>query len=248
MVNMKWYYIDGKQNRGPFSRKEFQALIDSGTVKADTYVWRKGFDEWKRYSDAAATGSGVAAAPVDAQGPWSTCSQCGGYFPPQDVLHNGGSTFCVTCKPGIINELKTGAPPMRYGGFWIRFLAKFIDGIITGAVALFSAIVFGILSSAASGYNSIGIILLHYFFIIVFKITYATFFVGKYAATPGKMACNLKVVMADGGVVTYGRAFGRFFAEILSQITLYIGYIIAGFDIEKRALHDHICGTRVIYK
>jgi hypothetical protein len=28
----------------------------------------------------------------------------------------------------------------------------------------------------------------------------------------------------------------------------YIGYIIAAFDGQKRALHDHMCDTRVIYK
>jgi len=28
---------------------------------------------------------------------------------------------------------------------------------------------------------------------------------------------------------------------------LEIGYIIAGFDREERAVHDHICGTRVVY-
>ena len=29
---------------------------------------------------------------------------------------------------------------------------------------------------------------------------------------------------------------------------LEIGCIIAGFDSEKRSLHDRICDTRVIYK
>jgi len=58
----------------------------------------------------------------------------------------------------------------------------------------------------------------------------------------------LKVVMEDGGPVSYGRATGRFFAEILSGMVCYIGYIIAGFDSQKRSLHDHICSTRVIYK
>jgi len=28
----------------------------------------------------------------------------------------------------------------------------------------------------------------------------------------------------------------------------YIGYLIVAFDDQKRALHDHICNTRVIYK
>jgi len=79
-------------------------------------------------------------------------------------------------------------------------------------------------------------------------VTYATFFIGKYAATPGKMACKLKVVTSDGGQVSYARAFGRYFAEFLSAIIFFIGYIMAAFDEEKRALHDRICDTRVIKK
>jgi uncharacterized RDD family membrane protein YckC len=77
---------------------------------------------------------------------------------------------------------------------------------------------------------------------------YQIFFLGKYGATPGKMACKLKVVTAEGTPITYGRATGRFFAEKLSGLTCTIGYIIAAFDDQKRTLHDHICGTRVVYK
>jgi uncharacterized RDD family membrane protein YckC len=39
---------------------------------------------------------------------------------------------------------------------------------------------------------------------------------------------------------------GRHFAKILSGIILYIGYLMAFWDDEKRALHDRICSTRVI--
>jgi uncharacterized RDD family membrane protein YckC len=81
---------------------------------------------------------------------------------------------------------------------------------------------------------------------LVFGAAYVTFFLGKYGATPGKMALGLKVVRSDGSELTYARAFGRYLAEYLSAFTLMIGYIIAAFDREKRALHDHICDTRVI--
>jgi uncharacterized RDD family membrane protein YckC len=86
--------------------------------------------------------------------------------------------------------------------------------------------------------------------LVVFAINgvYSIFFVGKYGATPGKMVCGLRVVASDGGTLSYGRATGRFFAELLSGLVCYIGYIIAGFDSQKRALHDHICNTRVVYK
>ena len=60
------------------------------------------------------------------------------------------------------------------------------------------------------------------------------------------MALGLKLVRADGASLTVGRIIGRFFAEMLSWIILFIGYIMAGFDEQKRALHDRICDTRVI--
>ena len=75
---------------------------------------------------------------------------------------------------------------------------------------------------------------------------YDTWFVGKYGATPGKMACNLKVVVEDGERVTYMRAFGRHFAKLLSSMILAIGFIMAAFDDQKRTLHDRICETRVV--
>ena len=80
-------------------------------------------------------------------------------------------------------------------------------------------------------------------------ISYEVFLIGRYGATLGKMACKIKIVTADGGRVSYARAFGRYFAKLLSAFTCMIGYIIAIFDKpQKRALHDHICNTRVVNK
>jgi uncharacterized RDD family membrane protein YckC len=76
--------------------------------------------------------------------------------------------------------------------------------------------------------------------------TYEGYFVGRFAATPGKMALNLKVIRPDGGRVSYGRAVGRYFGKLLSGLILCIGHIMAGFDSQKRALHDLLCDTRVI--
>ena len=72
------------------------------------------------------------------------------------------------------------------------------------------------------------------------------FFIGKYGATPGKMLMKIKVVTPDGGPVSYGRATGRYFAKMLSAIILYIGFLMAFWDEEKRALHERICNTRVV--
>jgi uncharacterized RDD family membrane protein YckC len=77
-------------------------------------------------------------------------------------------------------------------------------------------------------------------------VCYDTWFVGKYGATPGKMACKIEVVTADAGQVSYLRAFARHFAKWISGFTLGIGYLMAAFDDQKRSLHDRICDTRVI--
>ena len=83
-------------------------------------------------------------------------------------------------------------------------------------------------------------------FNFILPAAYEIWFVGKYAATPGKMACKIKVVTSDGGQVSFARSVGRHFAKYISVMTLGIGYIMAGFDDQKRALHDRICDTRII--
>jgi uncharacterized RDD family membrane protein YckC len=58
---------------------------------------------------------------------------------------------------------------------------------------------------------------------------------------------GLRVVGADGANVSWGRAIGRFFGEwVTGMIPFWIGYLIAAFDPERRTVHDHIAGTRVI--
>ena len=60
------------------------------------------------------------------------------------------------------------------------------------------------------------------------------------------MAFGLKVVRPDGSPVGVGRAFGRYFAKMLSAMVLWIGFIMVAFEPEKRGLHDMICDTRVV--
>jgi len=101
-------------------------------------------------------------------------------------------------------------------------------------------------SGVAAGFMVFQLVL--FFINLAIAISYETFMIGKYGSTVGKMACNLKVVTPEGGQVSYMRAFGRYFAKILSYLICAIGYIIAAFDDQKRALHDRICDTRVVYK
>jgi uncharacterized RDD family membrane protein YckC len=143
---------------------------------------------------------------------------------------------------------------MDYASFGERFAAKFVDGLIVGLplmVIMFAIMIPMVRSSNANGGDNAAVGLIQIFiqlgFILV-NMAYQIFFLGKFNATPGKMLCKLKVVTSDGKSFGYSRATGRFFAEMLSGMTCYIGYLLVLFDKEKRALHDHICNTRVVHK
>ena len=139
---------------------------------------------------------------------------------------------------------------MHYVGFWWRFLASMIDGIILYAINFAISMALGLTALQIIGLEQktggLITIVLTWFVGMVTQIAYEVYFIGAYGATPGKRVCKMKVVRADGSPVGYALALGRFFAKILSSITLLIGYIMAAFDSEKRALHDRICDTRVI--
>jgi uncharacterized RDD family membrane protein YckC len=86
------------------------------------------------------------------------------------------------------------------------------------------------------------------FILVYFAFTfgYEVFFVGRFAGTPGKLLLGMRVVRSDFSRVSYWSAAVRVFGRTLSDLTLYIGYIMVGFDTQRRALHDYIADTRVI--
>ena len=257
---MDWYYADNGKQVGPVNEADWAQLVGTGKITATTLVWHEGLPDWQPYGGlapaAVAPSRAPAAAGTEPPVRDAVCCECGRTFPCEDMIQLGGSWVCAACKPLAVQKLKESVQlpgTLCYAGFWVRFAAKFVDGIITGVLNFAVAAVVGVLvgavaAKAGGAPAALGAMALSYAINITLSVAYTTFFVGKFAATPGKMAAGLKVVRADGGKVSYGRAFGRTFAEWLSGLTLTIGYIMAAFDDEKRALHDRICDTRVVKK
>jgi uncharacterized RDD family membrane protein YckC len=57
---------------------------------------------------------------------------------------------------------------------------------------------------------------------------------------------GLKVIRADGGRVSYWRAFGRYWGYCLCWLTWGIGFLVIAWNKQKRGLHDFVCDTMVI--
>jgi uncharacterized RDD family membrane protein YckC len=135
---------------------------------------------------------------------------------------------------------QVGVPegPQVYAGFWVRFVAFAIDALIVALVfswpLRFTGTNPGLVLGAA------GVLYFGAFF------TYFILMTGHFGQTLGKMALRLKVVRQDMTPVDYHVAAVREFSMILSAIICYIGFIMAGFDVKKRALHDMIAKTYVL--
>ena len=109
-------------------------------------------------------------------------------------------------------------------GFWVRGGAYIIDVIILALCAFLPVMGLSFLVGMA----------------------YKTIFISQGGQTPGKMAAGIKVVTVAGEPLGIGRALARAASEYVSAATLGLGYFVAAFS-DKRALHDYISGTRVVY-
>src|SRR5579864_5309354 len=143
---MAWYYAEAGQQAGPVKDEQLEQLVQSGRIKPETLVWREGMANWQPYDQVRSTtpGSstppGMSAEAVSTTAPagQAVCAECGGVFNIQDTIAYGNARVCARCKPVFIQKLAEGAKlrtgGMEFAGFWIRFGAVFLDGVILGAV------------------------------------------------------------------------------------------------------------------
>ncbi|MCM3700742.1 RDD family protein [Paenibacillus macerans] len=151
-----------------------------------------------------------------------------------------------------------------YSGFWKRFAAFILDFIVAYFLVVgIKLVVFAIRSifgwwqasdneispsdkNMADLFFSFGITFL--WFAMIKWLYYAIMESSKLQGTLGKIALSIIVVDGQNGRVSFWRASGRFWARLLSILTVTVGYMMAGFTEKKQALHDKIARTYVVNK
>ena len=243
---MLWFYALEGRRIGPVEEAELRALHRSGVLQSGTLVWSPALADWQPFETVVARID--PSAPPAAAREVRLCLECGQPFPPEALLIFGRSAVCGQCKPVFQRRLKQGTLPAAdpYAGFGARFLAKMIDWIILGIFqnTFYFAFSGGMTLPNATVLTSI----LLSFSGMGFMLGYNAWFLGRFRATPGKMALGLEVVRYDGRPLSYARALGRSAAEIVSMLLMYLGYIMVALDPEKRGLHDFVADTRVLRK
>ena len=123
--------------------------------------------------------------------------------------------------------------PAARSGFWRRFAAAFVDGILLGIA--YSVLRAFIEDNTASVFN------------LLLGIGYYTYLEGSSGQTIGKRALGIRVVdIGGGGSIGYGRAFIRYIGRIVSAIPLLLGYFWMIWDKEKQCWHDKFANSVVV--
>ena len=124
-----------------------------------------------------------------------------------------------------------------FAGFWIRFAASLLDGILIGVAV---GIVGAILGAEAGLRNLISI--------AAGVAYYGSLEGGATGQTLGKKVCAIRVVDASTGQpgIGIGRGIGRYFARWLSAIPLLLGYFWMLWDSKKQTWHDKLASTVVV--
>lgn len=178
-----------------------------------------------------------------------TCPQCGSEVQPTD-------TKCKNCGQPLVpgQSVPPSSVQDKYAGFWKRFAAYIIDGLILFIPILIIMLVLGVslfmtgnaedVEEATSIGESIGNLLS----IVIGWLYFAIMESSSRQATVGKMALGIKVTDLNGNRISFGRATGRHFAKLISGAILGIGYLMIIWTEKKQGLHDMIASCLVVNK
>ncbi|MFN2594832.1 MAG: RDD family protein [Actinomycetota bacterium] len=138
-------------------------------------------------------------------------------------------------------------------GFWRRFGAALIDGILLGVVNAGVSAAFGQKLFETTHTNGNASLHFHasggaFLIELVIAVAYFAYFEGGASGqTLGKRALGIRVIdYSSGGPIGYGRAVLRFFARYLSAFVCLLGYLWMLWDKEKQTWHDKISTSLVV--
>jgi len=194
------------------------------------------------------------------------CSNCGQAFAvaaavaraPMMSSPVAGGVAAVPAYAGY-----AAASRVEYAGFWVRFLAFLIDNAVMG-IGFVLILIPLIFLTGLGGFigeihpnedmNDVGIFMLFGLLFLAATVSllltwlyHALMESSEWQATLGKKVLGFVVTDMAGRRVSFGRATGRHFAKIITNmVPALIGYIMAGFTERKQALHDMIAGCLVL--
>jgi uncharacterized RDD family membrane protein YckC len=152
---------------------------------------------------------------------------------------------------GEVTEIESQAA-VRPVGFWLRVGAYLIDVMVLQGIFL---AIWGPVPEAPAPAHGLPDLMAmlrelgpRLGYQVAIQLIYTVLLNGQFGATLGKLAIGARIVNIDGSAISFGKALLRWLAMIPSNLTLGIGYVLVAVRPDKRALHDLLAKTKVIYR
>jgi uncharacterized RDD family membrane protein YckC len=139
------------------------------------------------------------------------------------------------------------ALPLVPVGFWVRFGAVFLDGLLIDALAYGLRFAFtGSFSGPTDPVEAIKQALVTFPVFFTAVAIYEILMISAAGGTLGKLAFRIAVVDEAGRRLDLRRSTLRYLAKLLSNLTLGVGYLIMVWHPRRQAMHDRMAGTLVV--
>lgn len=107
---MNWFYATKEKTQaGPVDEETLSHLRQSGTITAETLVWKEGMENWVPYASVFDLST---PPPVDSQVATAhemvRCAECRQLFPPDQLISLAGRSICGSCKPVAVQKFQEG--------------------------------------------------------------------------------------------------------------------------------------------
>jgi uncharacterized RDD family membrane protein YckC len=137
-----------------------------------------------------------------------------------------------------------------YSGLATRILAFAVDVLIIQGVAWTVGAVAAVTASMLSLSDTVEAVLLTVGAVVavLWSAGYFVFFWATTGQTPGNRLMQIRLQdAASGEPLSVGRAAVRVPAALLSALLLFTGYLLILVDSQRRALHDRLLHSVVVY-
>ncbi len=143
--------------------------------------------------------------------------------------------------------------PLAYAGLQLRIVAFILDVIVLVSFLMLFVAAGGLQTLLRSDFgkvdppdSAIYVWIAFILAIIPFAVLYFVLLWSWKGQTVGMMAVHIKLLTRANGRVSLSRSALRLLGYVASVAPLFLGLVIALFDRERRALHDHLAGTVVV--
>lgn len=192
------------------------------------------------------------------------CGRCGTWVPADEAACGScgqpqGAARPEPAREHVVADARsTGSPAaapaaphaVRYGGFWRRAVAGFVDALVLyfphAILRVLAGLPPSITSERLSESDMHRSLAISCTMLVAWWWYCARLESSRWQGTLGQQLLDLRVTDREGRRIGFLRASGRFFAQALTLLLCGLGYLFNLWTPQRQTLHDLVAGCTIV--